>query len=133
MLVFGACWRARTHTHENAHAFTYAHNTQGCATCLSHVKGELEEMLMQQQQEGAAMPSDIADLIERRQHGAALLSAIHAGDSAAALAVIAAHPRAAWIRADDASASGGYPLHAAALAGLGEVVEALSAIPGNML
>lgn len=90
-----------------------------------------------------------------REHGTALIAAIRAGDTPAALAVLDAHPRAAWIRDDGpthtpaASAAGGgaapaaaagtdsgpayYPLHLAALAGLGEVVDQLAVQPGGCI
>ncbi|GLC61883.1 hypothetical protein PLESTB_001814300 [Pleodorina starrii] len=150
--------------------------------------GELEESLLSAPNE-TALPPAVKDLLERREHGTALIAAIRAGDTPAALAVLEAHPRAAWIRDDapattpptppppppappaaaaapaaagaaapaaaaagpsaagagssaggggGASASAGpgaegpgyYPLHLAALAGMGEVVDKISAQPG---
>ncbi|KXZ46326.1 hypothetical protein GPECTOR_45g96 [Gonium pectorale] len=142
-------------------------------------QGEIEEALLAAPDE-SALSSLVKDMLERRQHGTALLAAIRAGDTAAALAVLAEHPRAAWIRDEgygpppgsgaaagaaaagahrDSSpaaaggSSGGarggsggsaggaaaaaageehgyYPLHLAALAGMGEVVDAIASQSG---
>ncbi|GIL92139.1 hypothetical protein Vretifemale_19702, partial [Volvox reticuliferus] len=62
-------------------------------------QGELEETLLAAPDE-SALPPAVKDLLERREHGAALIAAIRAGDNPAALAVLEAHPRAAWIRDD---------------------------------
>ncbi|GFR53054.1 hypothetical protein Agub_g15756 [Astrephomene gubernaculifera] len=76
-------------------------------------QGELEEALMAAPGE-AALPPAVKDLLERREHGAALIAAIRNGDSATALALLEAHPRAAWIRYEEV-----VPAPAAAGAGAG--------------
>ncbi|KAG2429725.1 hypothetical protein HYH02_013982 [Chlamydomonas schloesseri] len=96
--------------------------------------GEIEEALLSAPDE-SLLPPHVKDMLERRSHGGRLLAAIKAGDSATALAVLAEHPRAAFIRDDPPPGAahgseqdtGYYPVHLAALGGLGDVLRALAA------
>ncbi|KAF6254896.1 hypothetical protein COO60DRAFT_276890 [Scenedesmus sp. NREL 46B-D3] len=90
-------------------------------------QGEVRELLAAGE---AALPQELADLIQKREASIALVDALSSKDEAAALALLQQAPassRLAWVRD---SRSGGYPAHVAAWHGLGHFIKQLVKVHG---
>lgn len=72
-------------------------------------------------------PPELAELIQKRETAEKLHTAIAAGDEAAALTLLDAHPQCAWVRETKTRS---FPIHGAVLNHLSSLVAALGRLPG---